>query len=176
MINVNARQYSEAIYEIAKEENLVEDYIQLSLAIINVSNEDEKIFNYLSSNEITSNEKKDLIKELTCDYELYNNWLNILIDSGKSKFIKEYIKELINIYNKEQGIVKGCAYTTSFIDNDLLKQLEKSSSEKIGKKVMLVNKLDKELIGGIRLEINDDVWDNSIKNKLKQLLKEGSDN
>lgn len=174
MANVNVRQYSEAMYEIAKEENVVEDYIQLSLALIDVSNDNEKIFNYLSSREITPKEKKAFIKEITLDYEFYNNWLNIIVESRKSKYIKEYIDELINIHNKEKGIIKGYAYTTTPIDKELLNKLEESSSKKISKKVMLINKIDKELIGGIKLEIEDDVWDNSIKNKLKQLLKEGS--
>ncbi len=175
MVNTNSRQYSEAIYEIAKEENMVEDYIQLSLALISISNDNKKIFSYLASREITIDEKKKLVKELTCDYEYYNNWLNILIESGRSKYLKNYIEELINIYNKEKGIIKGFAYTTIPLNQNLIKELEESSSKKINKKVMLINKIDKELIGGIRLEIDDDVWDNSIKNKLKQLLKEGSE-
>ena len=174
MININARQYSEAIYEIAKEEKVVDDYIQLSLALINISNDNQQVFNFLSSREITIEKKKELIKEITCDYEFYTNWLNILVESGRSKYIRQYIEELINIHNKAQGIIKGHAYTTTPLDENLLKELEESSSKKIGKKVMLVNKIDKEIIGGIKLVIEDDVWDNTIKNKLKQLLKEGN--
>ena len=73
MVKIKARQYAEAIYDLAKEENVIEDYISLSLAIINIANENKAVFDYLASNNILHTEKKKLLKELCQGYEYYEN-------------------------------------------------------------------------------------------------------
>ncbi len=171
----NKRDYAQAIYEIAKEENLTKDFLDISLAIIDAYNNEQNLQTYMSSTSVTHEEKKELVKELTNDYQYYMNWLFLAIDAGKSKYIKHFINEYINLYNQENNIVKGYAWTTTPLDQSSIKKIEKATSKKINKEVMIENKIDKEIIGGIKLEIGDDIWDNSIKNKLLQLLKEGSE-
>jgi len=83
--------------------------------------------------------------------------LNILIDSGRANYLRDYINEFINLYNKEQGIIKGHIYTVEPLNVETIKILEESVSKKINKKVMLENKINKELIGGIKLEVEDEV-------------------
>jgi|GEM_PF-2687221 len=73
MKRTGARQYAEALYNLAKEENVIDDYIALSHAIINIANENPLIFNYISSNNISYSEKKKFIKELSEEYEYYEN-------------------------------------------------------------------------------------------------------
>ena len=173
MVKIKARQYAEALYNLAKEENVVEDYVALSLALLNVANENPAVFEYFASNNIENDEKQNFIKELTQGYLYYENWLNILLDSGRAMYVRDYINEFLNIYNKEKGIIKGHVYTVEPLSSEIIQTLEENVSKKINKKVMLENKINKELIGGIKLEVEDEVWDNTIKNKLKQLLKEG---
>ena len=175
MNNIKARQYTQAIYDIADENNQIKDYLNLSLAIIDVGLHNDKLFSYLGHPEVDPNDKKEIISDLTSEYEYYKNWLYVIIDSGKSKYIKEYINDFIKIYNEQNNIIKGYVWTTEPIDKELSLQLEKLVSKKIDKKVMLENRINKEIIGGIKLEVGDNVWDNSIKNKLMQLLKEGSE-
>ena len=52
----------------------------------------------------------------------------------------------------------------------LTQNLKKRYSRKeVPKEIILVEKLDKNLLGGTRLEINDEVIDLSIKNKMEKL-------
>lgn len=176
MNNIKAKQYSQAIYEIAKENNLEKDYLELSLAIIDVGNHDPNLFNYLGSPDVNHEDKKNLLKEIVEDKNnYYIHWLFILIDSGRTKYLSDYIKDYINLYNKEHGIVKGYAWTTEPIDQKTINKLQELMSKKVDKEVMIENRIDKTIIGGIKLEVGDNIWDNTIKNKLLQLLKEGSE-
>ncbi len=176
MIAEKRRQYAQAIYELAKENNLVNDYLDISLAIVDVFNFEPKLKKYLSSQSVNHIEKKELISEILNDSdEFYKNWLFILIDNGKSKHIREYIEEYIKLYNKDNNVTKGIAWTVTPIEQKTLEKIQEKVSKKLDKKVMIENKIDKEIIGGIKLQVEDDIWDNSIKNKLIQLLKEGSD-
>ena len=168
MSTTNSKQYSHAIYEIAKEENTLNKYFDLSLAILDVS-KDMKLFEYLSSN-IDIKSKFELIELITEDETHYKNWLKILIKSGRSKSIKNSIDEFIKLYNKEKNIISGVAWTTEQIDRKVLKEIESKISKKLDKNVFIENKIDKEIIGGIKLVVEDNIWDNTIKTKLKEML------
>lgn len=174
-MNIKTKQYAQAIYDIAKENNKVNDYLEVSLAILDVIKNEPNLIPYLSSYDVKHKDKTELVNDLTNEYEFYKNWLLIIIESGRARYIKEYINEYINIYNKENGIVRGYVWTTELVDNTLIKRLEEKISKKLDKQVMLENKINNELIGGIKLEVGDNIWDNTIKNKLVQLLNKGSE-
>ncbi len=174
-MKVKTRQYAQAIYDIAKENNQTNDYLDLALAIIDAGNHNAELFDYLGSGNVSLGEKSVLIKDITEGNEYFSNWLLILLESGKGRYLREYINELINIYNEEHGISNGYVWTTEPIDQEIINKFEELVSKKLDKKIQLQNRINKEIIGGIRLEVGDNVWDNTIKNKLLQLLKEGSE-
>ncbi len=176
MQKILRKEYAKAIYEIAREENKIQDFLDLSLAITDAFTNEPKVQEYLSSPTISHIEKKEFINEIIdSNFNLYINWLSIIIDDKKSKYIKDYIDEFIKIYNNENNIVKGYVWTTELIDKELIKRIEEKISKKLNKKVMFENQIDKNLIGGIKLQVEDDIWDNSIKNKLIQVLNKGSE-
>lgn len=174
MNNIKARQYAQAIYDIGKENKLEEDYLDLSMALIDVGNSSPEFYAYLGSPAVNHEDKKELINTVIDDKSnYYIHWLYILIESGRTKYIKDYIKEYIKLYNEEHNILTGTAYTTEKVDAKVLKKLGDIISKKYNKEIVIENKIDKTIIGGIKLQVEDDVWDNTIRNKLIQLLKEG---
>lgn len=176
MNNIKAKQYAQAIYDLAKDNNLNKEYLDLSLAIIDVANHEPQLFEYIGSPDINHKDKKNLISQIIeDDSKYYIHWLYILIDSGRTKHIREYINEYINLYNEEHGIIKGYAYTTEPVGKEITDKFQALMTKKLGKEVMIENKIDRTIIGGIKLEVGDDVWDNTIKNKLIQLVQEGSE-
>ncbi len=174
-MKVKTRQYAQAIYEVAKESNQVNDYLDLAIALIDAGNHNPELFDYLASGSVALNEKSVLIKDITQGNEFFSNWLLILLESGKGRYLREYINEYINMYNEEHGISNGYVWTTEPIDQSVISKFEELLSKKLDKEIKLQNKINKEIIGGVKLEVGDNVWDNTIKNKLLQLLKEGSE-
>ncbi len=174
-MKIKTRQYAQAIYDIAKENNQLSDYLDLALALIDTANHNKEFFEFLGSGNVSINEKSVLIKDITDGSEYFTNWLLILLESGKGRYLREYINEYINIYNEEHGISKGYVWTTEPVDQEIINRFEELISKKLDKEVKLQNKINKEIIGGVKLEVGDNVWDNTIKNKLIQLIKEGSE-
>lgn len=172
MKDIKVRNFTKALYDVAFDEDKVEDYVDLSLAIINVANSNEKIFPYFSSTNVNHQDKLKVIKDLCSDNIYYANWLSILIESGKSRRIREHIEDFIKLYQEKNNITEAEVWTTVEVDAKTLKTLENVISKKIDKKVIAKNKIDKELIGGIKVKVDDQVWDNSIKKKLNELIME----
>ena len=71
--------------------------------------------------------------------------------------------------NKEKGILNGVIYTTELLESNQTKQIEEAMSKKLDIKVQLTNLQDKEIIGGIKVVVEDDVWDYTIASQIKEL-------
>ncbi len=174
-MKIKARQYAQAIYDASNEINNLQDTVDLAIAFIDALNHEDKLSTYLSSGSIAINDKSALINDISQGNEYFANWLLILIETGKSRYLREYVDEFINLYNNNHGISKGYVWTTEPIDQSIINKFEELLSKKLDKEIKLQNKINKQIIGGVRLEVGDNVWDNTIKSKLLQLLEKGSE-
>ncbi|MFZ2150380.1 MAG: ATP synthase F1 subunit delta [Minisyncoccia bacterium] len=82
----------------------------------------------------------------------------------------DIMERLNKIINTEEGKIEAKIYTAKKLSDATRKNLARALSERYGgKEIILEEKLDERLLGGWRAEINDEVIDLSIKNKIKKL-------
>jgi len=168
MAELVAKIYSQALFEAGKEENMLDEYLEEIKLINEVFSEYKDFFELLKTPNISINEKKNIIDE-TFEGKVSSeikNFLKIILDKRRIKNIFEIIEEYEKLYNEHNGVVKADAYTTMPLDEDTLKSLEDKLSSITDKNVKLENKIDKSLIGGIKITLGDKVIDNSLKKKL----------
>ena len=99
----------------------------------------------------------------------------------KHRFIEiKHIKNEFNkLANQELGIFDGYVYSVNYLTKEQINRIEVSISDVLHHRVELINKIDESLIGGVKVAVNDHVFDGSIKYKLanmKQMLNERSKN
>jgi F-type H+-transporting ATPase subunit delta len=83
---------------------------------------------------------------------------------------EELLKAIEDIVNKENGIVKVKISSSEKLKDDTQKEIEKYIKEKYkASKVLIEEKVDPNLLGGIKLEIGDDIIDTTLLNKIHQL-------
>jgi F-type H+-transporting ATPase subunit delta len=80
-----------------------------------------------------------------------------LIDEKRSKGLDIVLTKFIKRINKENGILDGTIYTTELLESKQIKQMEESMSKKLDVKIRLTNIKDQEIIGGIKVVVEDDV-------------------
>jgi len=89
---------------------------------------------------------------------------NILSDSD------EIIRKYIQVYNKDKHIVDATVFSTISLDENQIEQIKKVIKKQLlVSEVEVTNIIDKELIGGLRIQVEDLVMDASIHTQLKQL-------
>lgn len=80
------------------------------------------------------------------------------------------ISSLEKIVNKEEGVVKAKVLSARKLDHDskahIIHNLEKRYS---AKKIILEEEINEKLLGGIKVEIGDEVIDLTLKNKINKL-------
>ena len=86
---------------------------------------------------------------------------------GKSDAI---LKELQKIIDKEGKVKRADVSTKNKLTSKTTKEIEEFIKERYKvDKVALTEKEDKSLLGGIKIEIDDEIIDTTIKNKLTRL-------
>ena len=103
----------------------------------------------------TLNEFNDILKEFLC----------IIITNKKTKSLLEIINKFLNLAKKELSKKKIEVYTTDEVPTKDLQKLFQSLNFEIEAKI------DKSLIGGIKIKHENKIFDNSIQYQLNQLKK-----
>jgi len=83
---------------------------------------------------------------------------------------EEILKALEKIINKENGIIKAKVTTEIKLKTEVGKEIEEFIKKKYkAKEIILEEKVEPKLLGGIKIEIGDEIIDATLTNKIKQL-------
>lgn len=100
---------------------------------------------------------------------------NTVIFLKKNKLLskqKEILNHLQNIYDHEEKIVRAKITTATKLSHKIKEELEEILKKRYKAKDIEIESVeDESLIGGIKLEVKDEVMDLSFANKLYQLQK-----
>lgn len=84
--------------------------------------------------------------------------------------VNPIIEEYRELYNKKHTIVEATVTLVSRLDEKTRIELREALKKKHkAREVHMLEKVDQRLIGGMKIQIGDTVYDSSIQNSLKQL-------
>ncbi|MCP4336696.1 MAG: F0F1 ATP synthase subunit delta [Mycoplasma sp.] len=166
--------YSLALLELSQEEKKLKEYKEQIDIICNLFKENEEYINIIDSHNLETKTKQNLVKKLFSEKveESLINFILILIAKKEVKIMMSTFKKTINLINDLIGINEGVVYSSEKLTPELISQIEKTTSNKLGVEVKLWNKVDVKLISGIRVVVNGEVIDNSLQSQLDLLEKE----
>ena len=152
-MSVVGDRYAESLFDLAKEENQVTQYLDDIKLVGEVLDSDPQIVQFFNHVLIENDKKIQLLdqsfKGNVDQYVL--NFLKLLVQSRRIRYIDDIVKSYINLSNQYLG---------------------KAISQKENKKVTLKVSIDPSLLGGIKVQIANRIYDGTIKNKVEMLKKE----
>lgn len=173
-MSVIGDRYAESLFDLAKEENKVTQYLDDIKLVGEVLDSDPQIVQFFNHVLIENEKKIQLLdqsfKGNVDQYVL--NFLKLLVQSRRIRYIDDIIKSYINLSNQYLGIEEGTIYTPYKLTDQQIQDIEKAISQKENKKVTLKVSIDPSLLGGIKVQIANRIYDGTIKNKVEMLKKE----
>ncbi len=166
-----ARRYANAFLETAVEAGKLETAKEDMLSIREALQSTKELQLFLKSPIIKKAQKKAVISSIFEDRvdPLTYRLLTLLLQKNREELIEDISREFIRLYNHHHGIIDVEVSSASEINtkqmNALIKQLESTT----GKKINISPVLKEDLIGGLKIRIDDTVIDGSVKYKLNQL-------
>ncbi|MBP5280516.1 MAG: ATP synthase F1 subunit delta, partial [Erysipelotrichaceae bacterium] len=169
---MSVRGFARNLMELANQENMVEDCYSEIKAINDELNNNIELARYLTSADHSSEEKKIKLQEVF-NNELDNSILHglfLVIDNLPRKHMElELIHEFLNYYYQSRGVIFGTVYSAEKLSPKEINTIEMAFTRKLGKTIRVENKVDPELIGGIKVVINESVWDGTYRAKIDEL-------
>lgn len=169
-----ANCYAVSLFDLAKEEKDIEGYLRDIQFVQDVFSSDASLIAFFSHVLVDDDAKCDLIdqsfKGQINGYVV--NFLKLLIKKRRIRYILEISKDFKKLCNEYFGIEEGILYTSFEISPEMLKQVELAVGKKEKKTVHLKVVIDPSLIGGIKIEIKNRIYDGTLMNKVTLLKKE----
>ncbi|NOQ50432.1 MAG: ATP synthase F1 subunit delta [Mycoplasmataceae bacterium] len=162
--------YVKALLDIAKETNKTKKFIQVANQLLRTIELEPLFLDYLCDRNITNVEKQKLL--LTAygkDADFLIKGILLFIKEKNGRSLSLLLKAMISNYNDEQNIREGTIWTTIKLTSVEIKKFEVLLTKKLTKKVSLTNKINQKILGGVIIEIDDLVWNNSILGKITAL-------
>ena len=172
-----AKNYSQALKELTGNDlSLLESFLAEIEAINKLINEVSGAKSMFENPIIPKNEKKELLKKLFQGKinQKILNFLFLLIDKQRFNALSEIQNQLAILVNKAKGITIAEVASASELDSTTLENIKQRLENILGQngqkeKVTIEQKIEVDLIGGIKVKINDLVYDGSLKGRLENL-------
>jgi len=165
-----SERYSRALFEVAKEfgelEKVEEDIKNFELLVNNSSEIKNFIHNLTQSVENQNNLINLLSEKLNFSKNLKNFFL-LLVKKRRIFFVLKIINSFLKLCSKKRGEIRASLISSKELTKSELEKISKDLSLSMGSTIKFDYKIDKELIGGLKLQLGSFMIDTSIKNKLK---------
>ena len=99
------------------------------------------------------------------------NFLFVLVDKSRTAEISKIRKQYMRLYDKERNMAEGEIYSAIPLSEEQLAKFEEQMSALLHKQIKLRNIVDKELIGGIKIQVDGKMIDKSLRADLDGLLR-----
>ncbi len=171
MAELVSKVYAEAIFEFALELNKIDEVNEDMQGICRIFEENPEFLELYKTPNISLDERKTLLDHTFSGHIMPEvlNFLKLLIDKNRGFYVLEIGSEFEHMVEEHKGILKGVVQVTCTLTDDQIKKLEDKLSTSTGKQVILSQKFDPSIIGGIVVSLGDKVIDNSLKKKLDDM-------
>ena len=167
-----SERYSRALFEVAKETNEL-DKIEINLknfqSLIKNNTELHYFIHNPSQSINNQNNVLNLLSEKLNYSKSLRNFLLLLVEKRRIFFVLKIIDNFLKLCSKKRGEVKASLISSKELSDTELDKISRELSSSMGSTIKFDYKVDKNLIGGLKLQLGSFMIDTSIKNKLKKI-------
>jgi F-type H+-transporting ATPase subunit delta len=166
-----ADRYAHALFEVALARGLMDTLAADLFQLKTFCREEKKFLAFLQAPQVMSADKVQLIKTLFASRlsQSLVSFLLLLIEKHRIEFLNEIAVEFEKRLENYRGLIKASVTTAIPIDDTYKAHLQARLEKMTGKKIEIVHKIDKGIIGGIIVQLNYQVIDRSVRHELNSL-------
>ncbi len=173
-ISTSAQNYADSLIKVGQDGVMSFDNILKDLNTIKeIISSSQELGSVMENPAISGKTKDEILNNVFSNQinEKLINFLKVLLDKKRFNELDEIIDAYSVKVDEIHNIKRVEVISAVEVSNDRRKRLIEKLQNKLQKTVIANWQIDKDIIGGLVIKINDDVIDNSLKNKLENLSK-----
>ncbi len=167
-----ARAYARALIKSAKNDDQLKSFLRELIDIADVLRENKELYEMLMKPVLSNEKRKELLQKLINKMGLSStiiNLLNMLLQNYRLSYVEQIIKIIEEEIDRKEGIIRGEFISANNIDIGIINRAQENLSRLLGKKVLLVPKVQKEIIGGAIIKIGSLEIDGSVLRRINSI-------
>ena len=177
LMNRSVVRYSNALYGISTDKNIQNKIYEESKELLNIFSKNNDFENLFKSPLLNKKKQVELVSELFSDKkdnkivvskDLFG-LIVLLAKNSRLNIFQEVLKRFMQLHTSDNKEVKVYVSSVIKISDNLEDQLKKTLSKNGKMKVKVINLIDKDLLGGLIIQIGSNLIDTSIRSKLNKV-------
>lgn len=166
-----AKEYGDGLYALTEEENISAEVLKQLRSLKSLFREQPDFLRLLGNMSLSKEERVHILDGVLRGqvHPYVLNFLKILCERGALHEYEGCLSAFKTLYNHEHGIVEATVTTAEPLNEAQRARMTEKLSALTGKTVVLHEKRDVSLIGGVLLEMNGQRYDNTLKSRLKSI-------
>lgn len=166
-----AKRYAEALFSVAQSQNVVDEVNQELQEIVKVANANQDFLLLLANPKFSSERKKEIIDQLFKEANpILLNTLKLLVDKKRVNILKDIAKAFKALADDARGTAEATVYSTRELTEEEKQGISDSFAKLVGKNALnITNVVEPTVIGGVRVQIGNIIFDNTVASKLENL-------
>lgn len=174
MAELVAKRYGQALFELAIESDRAEEIEKEIRFALNSLKDEKEFFEVLNHPKLSEADKIALVEKIFSEHvgPEVMGFMVLAIKKGRQEHIVDMLDYTLAPFDERSGYIKAIVTSAVALDEatkgDIIKRLEKQT----GKKITLISKVDKSVLGGLHIRIKDRIVDNTIKESLHRMSRD----
>ena len=166
-----AKRYAQALFEVAKGQNILNEVSADMKELLFVVENNTELFTLLNNPKLSVARKKDMVSEIFVGAtSVVVNAIKVLIEKKRVNDIGALASNYLALADAAQGTAVATVYSTRELTGEEQAEISASFGQLVGKQSLTItNKIDASLIGGVRVQIGNYIFDNTVASKLEGL-------
>ena len=171
MRGAEANAFAAGLYELALDKKKVPSFQKEMKEVLSLFRDNPELLETLSSYSLPEESLNTLVdktfggltnKEIPA-------FLKLLMLKHEILHFEEIASSFNGLCNDFSGIKEGIVYSAEKLSEAEINRIEKSIGERLSSKIELENHVDHRLIGGVKVYVDDKVFDGTILGKIERL-------
>ena len=163
-----AFRYAKATLAYANENKVSDKVAKEMQGLIELYESSVQLNRLLSDPFLSNTKKQSILRSIVPNSsDATKKLLNLLTSNNRLFLLKEVAKSYIQLFSEQQGELNATVISAIPLTQNLEKEIHNKLEDFSGKKIYILNKIDKSLLGGFILKIGDMEFNSSLAYKLK---------
>lgn len=165
------RRFGQALYALAREENLTQPFLE-ELSVLDGAFSSEPDFLRLLGDPAIPKAERLIILDDSFRGKLHPyllNFLKLLAEKRQIRHFSVIFREFHKLYDRDSGILPVTVTTAIPLNDGLKSKLIRKLTIRTGYQIRLEYRIDPEILGGIRLDLNGFQMDGTVRRRLDEI-------